>query len=68
MYCMKCGHSVGNCTCPDIQERLAAMGQGSHTAARFCKKCNQHYARCQCAEPEWVVRGAGQEWPYREQR
>lgn len=64
MYCMKCNHHVANCTCPDIQERLAGIGgAGTHTAAKFCRKCNQHYARCKCAEPDFFIKIQGQELP-----
>jgi len=61
---MKCNKHVGDCDCPDIQERLSGLGgAGTNTAVKVCRKCEQHYARCKCPEPDFFVRIEGEEVP-----
>ena len=57
MYCARCSKHVGECTCPDIKERLASLTVSPRVALRVCKFCDEHYARCNCANPVWVVKG-----------
>jgi hypothetical protein len=54
---MKCNKTIGTCTCPDIEERLASVSRSKFVAIKFCKRCNQHYARCKCPDPQFEVRG-----------
>jgi hypothetical protein len=53
MYCNKCQKDIADCTCPDIDDRLASLT--GTMIYRKCKKCGKHYARCQCKDPEWVM-------------
>ena len=53
MFCTKCQNDLSNCICPDIEERLASLGD--HFIFRKCKKCKKHYARCKCESPEWEI-------------
>ena len=51
MFCAKCKEDLGDCKCPDLQERL--QGLGGTVIYRKCMKCEQHYSRCKCEEPVW---------------
>lgn len=56
MYCTLCHRELGECLCPDIDERLASLGKpGGPIVYRKCAVCNKHYARCKCAEPIWTT-------------
>jgi len=58
MWCCKCHEHISQCTCGDINERLAAVvGMGSFVY-RKCVKCGEHYSRCKCQQPEWKIEGA----------
>jgi hypothetical protein len=59
MFCMKCNHELSECTCPDLQERLGKIASSGNFMYRACKKCGNHYAKCKCEEPEWIVVGGG---------
>jgi len=48
-----------NCTCEDLEERLARLNDISNLAIRTCKKCDKHYAVCKCKEPDWGVKIGG---------
>lgn len=64
MYCGNCNKHIAECTCPDIEERLAKLGSaGMNVASKFCKRCARHHSRCQCAEPEFVIRFDGRVLP-----
>ena len=52
MWCAKCNKQVGQCTCGDIEERLAALGDT--IVYCMCKKCNKHYSGCSCKHPDWI--------------
>ena len=54
MFCAKCRKDLGECTCSDIYERLDSLRDNPHIVFRMCKKCGEHYSRCECDEPEWV--------------
>lgn len=62
MYCCKCQNELFDCTCPDIQERLSAAAKeiGGSFVYRKCSICNQHYAKCKCQDPKWVLEGGKQ--------
>ncbi len=56
MWCMKCNHELSDCTCSDINERLASIGGAGGTLVyRACKVCKKHYAQCRCKEPLWTT-------------
>ena len=57
MFCGKCQNDLVKCICPDIDERLAKIGNSPNIAFRKCLKCGKHYARCQCDEPKWGISG-----------
>lgn len=49
MFCVKCNHDLGECTCPDLKERLAKLNvKGSHVFIQTCLTCGEHHARCKC--------------------
>jgi hypothetical protein len=50
MFCMRCQNAVGDCTCPDISERLVKLAGHPNIAIEFCVTCGQHHARCKCGE------------------
>jgi len=58
MYCMKCNHNLADCLCPDLQERLQRIAQDSNFVYRKCTKCNLHYSKCKCKQPEWIIEGS----------
>jgi len=60
MWCTICKTPVSQCTCEDIEERLRSVAEGPNSkfVYRYCKKCDLHYAKCQCAAPDWGIRGA----------
>lgn len=51
MFCVVCQNDVGSCTCPDIDERLASIGNNSNFVFPVCIKCQKHYGRCKCKNP-----------------
>jgi hypothetical protein len=55
MFCSICKKDVEDCTCKDIEERLSAIKYSPFVAYRMCKKCRQHYSKCRCEEPEWIL-------------
>jgi len=54
MFCVKCQNDLIDCTCDDIDERLARIG-ANNLIYRACKKCEKHYDRCKCEKPEWIT-------------
>lgn len=60
MHCGICGTDVGQCTCPDIDERLKSL---TLVLMKWCLECDKHYARCKCAEPVFGVRTDGKNMP-----
>jgi len=55
MFCMGCKNDLSQCTCPDLEERLDDTVLKGRFAYRRCKKCEKHYARCKCEDPEWEI-------------
>ena len=53
MFCMQCCNDLADCTCEDLQERLAGLDKV--LVYRMCNKCKMHYAKCKCTEPEWIT-------------
>jgi len=54
MFCAICKNDLIQCTCDDLQERLA--GIRNVVASRWCISCNNHYAECKCNNPNWKLR------------
>lgn len=52
MWCAKCQHDLVDCTCPDLEERLARASRGGHFVTLFCKLCGLHKDRCRCEAPD----------------
>ncbi len=61
MYCVKCNHTLGECTCEDIEERLASPSQSPYLAFKWCKRCDKHYEFCKCENPLWVIKTGNKE-------
>jgi hypothetical protein len=55
MWCMKCQNDLSECTCPDIEERMASLKGSSHLVMRWCSVCDKHYALCKCENPVWTT-------------
>jgi len=56
MFCSKCHNDLVDCTCSDLDERLAALAEpNSGFVYRMCLVCGRHYSRCNCKYPEWVL-------------
>lgn len=61
MFCRKCNTELEDCTCPDLEKRMRRVTDpGGHVAARWCARCDHHYARCRCEAPVWRLRADGQ--------
>ena len=56
MFCIKCQHDLGECTCLDLKERMDKLSGSSYLAMRWCRKCDNHYAVCKCKKPDWHVK------------
>lgn len=52
MWCGKCNNDLKDCTCEDLDERLADLKDV--LVYRMCNICKKHYARCKCEKPEWI--------------
>lgn len=52
MWCMKCNKDLGACICPDLQERLASLGQHPNLAMTYCSGCGEYHSRCKCSDPK----------------
>jgi len=55
VFCMKCKNDLSQCTCPDLDERLASLNNSPHFIYRKCRKCGKHYDRCKCPIPDWTT-------------
>ena len=51
MWCAKCNNKLGDCKCPDLQERLQSLSRV--LIYRKCMKCEKHYEQCKCENPVW---------------
>lgn len=56
MFCAKCQKDLSECTCPDIEERLARIAQAPGILTKWCVKCDKHHSRCKCKDPEWIIK------------
>lgn len=57
MWCGKCEKQLAECTCPDINERLAGVAAKGFFTYKRCVRCGKHYERCKCDQPEWEIAG-----------
>jgi len=64
MICTTCRHTIGACTCPDADQKLHDLAYGDAPLTfKWCLTCDRHYARCQCATPDFYVIANGKEVP-----
>lgn len=54
MECGKCRKSIGDCTCPDMDERMKSLRNNPRYVYKMCEKCGRHFERCDCEHPVWV--------------
>ncbi len=59
MDCNKCGKSLRNCKCPDIDERMADLIDNPNFIYKMCSRCGKHYERCSCDKPNWTTSHTG---------
>lgn len=49
-----------DCTCDDRKERLQSLGDMDALAVKWCVRCDQHYALCECGEfAEFMIKSGG---------
>jgi len=53
MFCMKCQNELRSCSCPDINERLAAIASEGKIIFKTCNICGNHHERCHCFISSW---------------
>ena len=58
MWCSRCNHDVSECTCPNIDERLAAANQHPNIQLATCDKCGKHVNRCTCVKDQVQMKAA----------
>jgi len=66
MICATCNEDVAVCICPDRDKQLHDMAYDPaavNLMFKWCRTCDRHYARCQCATPDFYVISAGKEIP-----
>jgi len=61
MFCCKCQNDLSDCICEDLKERLASLNNSPYFIYRKCRKCNLHYSKCKCGEPDWTTSHEGVE-------
>ena len=52
MWCAKCDKHLGLCTCPDLYDRLKAIGASGQVILTFCSGCGAYAPRCKCPHPK----------------
>ena len=61
MQCVLCDRPLHDCTCKDLAERMRnATGPDGNIYARWCRRCDTHYTRCECEKPDWWIRENGE--------
>lgn len=53
MWCVQCQNELYECTCADLEERMAKLKNAPSFTYRICKKCDKHYQLCKCEKPIW---------------
>jgi len=61
MFCGKCKSQISECTCDDIDERMAVLNNNPHFIYKKCRTCEKHYQRCKCENPDWTTSHDGVE-------
>ena len=61
MFCIICKNDLADCTCDDIEERLANLNNIPNVIYKKCRICEKHYARCKCEKPDWTTSHDGTE-------
>lgn len=52
MFCTKCQHELFACTCPDLEDRLKAIGASGQMVLTYCSGCGTYAAKCKCPHPK----------------
>lgn len=61
MACNVCHAPLHDCTCEDLNERMRHLtGAQGNIYSRWCRRCDSHYCRCDCEEPDWWIRSGGE--------
>ncbi len=55
MWCCQCQNHLSECTCEDIEERLARLRDSPNLVMQWCSVCNSHYSQCMCENPIWTT-------------
>lgn len=61
MFCGICNNDLKDCTCDNLEERLAKLNNTPGFIYKKCRKCQKHYALCKCEEPDWTTSHDGVE-------
>lgn len=59
MWCGQCDHGIAECTCENLTERMRSASDSPHVALKWCRACDEYHHRCQCDDPDWVIRTDG---------
>lgn len=61
LTCTVCNVPIGDCICEGVDESLkkVAFDPNGHVAFKWCRKCDKHYARCKCEQPDFAVVARG---------
>lgn len=58
------GIPITQCTCPDADARLKHASESEHVIFKWCRRCDRHFARCDCPPPlDFYMRSGGKEVP-----
>ncbi len=55
MFCCVCHNDLADCTCPDLEERLANINS-PHVGLTYCQGYGRYKDLCNCANPDWKMR------------
>lgn len=61
MFCMICKNDLMDCTCDDLDKRMASLNNDPYFIYKKCRICNKHYKRCKCETPDWTTSHDGVE-------
>lgn len=59
LVCGRCGLGIGDCICADADTRMREASDSKHVIFKWCRTCDNHYARCKCEVPNFGVRTGG---------
>lgn len=60
MFCQRCSNHVTDCTCGDIEERLASLSEHPNFETDRCGGCQEHPSDCTCDEYVPTAAGGGE--------